>query len=302
MTEQSHDKDFTAFLAGESDLADRYAELGREEPPPEIDAQILAEARAAAKVHRVEFGPRGGWFKPVALAATILLSFSLVMNVVVESPTRFEQVVSESARTGVWFENELPAKELRVFETPQSVSAQPTATMAAEKDNVLEELTMAGGDSIARIDIETDDKADVAADVELARSVETLSVTVRRIDRDADLLIVTEYVAAADKSIASGLVAAPRIESELEQNFRRKAERSRPATADSVTAGSSAAFSNEYKPDDVPYPEDSPEALLRDIERLRASGDSVAAVTRLDEFLARYPDHPVSLRIRQQDE
>ena len=46
--------------------------------------------------------------------------------------------------------------------------------------------------------------------------------------------------------------------------------------------------------------EDDPESVLRDIERLKAGGESAAAGTLLDEFLVRYPDHPVSVKIRQQ--
>jgi len=291
VTEQSHDKEFTAFLAGESDLAERYTELGREEPPPEVDAQILAEARAAANIRQLGFGSRRGWFKPVALAATILLSFSLVMNVVVDSPTRFEQVVVESARTGIRLEAEHPDNEIRALEMRHMESNQPSAVMSKEQNDVPEGLAITGSDSISG--------ADIAADIDIGRSVQPITIEARHIDRDAALLVVAEYVAAVDKSIVAGLAAAPQMESE--QKLMRKAERSRPATTDSAMSGSSEAFRDEREPDKAFSPDDSPEALLRDIERLRASGDSVAAVARLDEFLASYPDHPVSIRIRQQD-
>ncbi len=303
MTEQPHDKDFAAFLDGKSDLAERYAELGREEPPPQVDARILAEARAAAKIHRAEFGPRGGWLKPVALAATVLLSFSLVMNVVIESPTRFEQVVTESAQTGAGGGANVPAKKLRALTPPPAGPNQPSATIPEERYPALDELWVADGDSIARTEIEldpgVDDLATAVNQAELARSVETMTVSARRIGGDARLLIVSEYVAAAEAKFVSGLAGAP----EMKSTLAGKTEKSQPVTADSVVTDARLAFGEKNQPDDgaEEKPDGSPEAQLRDIERLRAEGESRSALVRLEEFVERYPDHPVSIQIRQLD-
>ena len=79
----------------------------------------------------------------------------------------------------------------------------------------------------------------------------------------------------------------------MERELIRKAERVQPAMPGSVEADE-----YEHQPDDaLDYvPDDNPDSLLRDIERLGASAE---ASTLLDEFLARYPDHPVSVKIRQ---
>jgi hypothetical protein len=45
---------------------------------------------------------------------------------------------------------------------------------------------------------------------------------------------------------------------------------------------------------------DDPESILREIQRLHVGGADTEAGALLDEFLARYPDHPVSVNIRQQ--
>jgi len=283
VTDQNQDKEFEAFLAGESELADRYTEMGQEEPPPALDAQILAEAHNAAKVHRVEFGPRGGWLKPIALAATVLLSLSLVMNIIVDTPVRFEQVVTESAKTDILPDAEFAVEELRSLpEKKNTISNLPAATVARDRDRVVEEQAL-----VAR-------KLRAGSAGEMAQSTQPAEPGVRSIDRDAALLVVARYVAEADSG---------RVESDMmERELMRKAEHVRPAMPGSVAADRVTAAGDERKPDDAPEhaPDDNPESLLRDIERLSASGASAEAGMLLDEFLIRYPDHPVSVKIRQQ--
>jgi len=283
VTDQKQDKEFEAFLAGESELVDRYTELGREEPPPKLDAQILAEARNAAKVHRVEFGPRGGWLKPVALAATVLLSLSLVMNIVVDKPVRFEQVVTESTKIDIRPDVELEIEELRSLPEKKNMApVLPAATVARDRDMVVKEQAL-----VAR-------KLPAGSANDIPQLTQLAEPGVRSIDRDAALLVVTQYFAAAD----SGPVESDMMEREL----IRKAERVQPAMPGSIAADRVTAAADEHQPDDAfeHVPDDNTESLLRDIERLNASGASAEAGTLLDEFLTRYPDHPVSVKIRQQ--
>jgi hypothetical protein len=283
VTDQKQDKEFEVFLTGESELADRYTELGREEPPPELDAQILAEARNAAKVHRVEFGPRGGWLKPVALAATVLLSLSLVMNIIVDTPVRFEQVVTQSTKTDIRPDAEFALEELRSLPEKKNIApVLPAATVARDRDMVVEEQAL-----VAR-------KLPAGSADDIPQSIQMAEPGVRSINRDAALLVVALYVAAADSG---------RVESDvMEREFMRKAEGAQPAMQGSLAADRVTAAADEHQPDDVfeHVSDDNPESLLRDIERLNASGASAEAGTLLDEFLTRYPDHPVSVKIRQQ--
>jgi len=282
VNDQRADKEFEAFLTGESELADRYRELGREEPPPELDACILAEARNAAKVRRLRFGPRGGWLKPVALAATVLLSFSLVMNLVNESPVRYQQVVTESTETRARLNVEQAAKRPRAPETKRTMSNLPSAVVAEDRDIAVEERAPA----IQEMRIQ--------ADTELVEMAMVARSEVRSIDRDAALLIVAEYVAAADMEAGTARTGAPA----MERQAMREAEGARPAVRGLVATDRVTSAGDERQPDEDS--DDDPESLLRDIERLNAGGSGAAAGTLLDAFLARYPDHPVSVKIRQQ--
>lgn len=145
--------------------------------------------------HEAEYGPRGGWLKPAALAATVLLSLSVVLNILVDSPDRFEQVGARQPVTG-------PAVQ------PGRETASP------------------------------------AAGEELGNPPDTAVAD----DRGQALSIVAEYVV--------------------------------------TEAGRAPAAERE-----------DPEAMLREIARLHAAGERARSGALLDEFLALYPDHPVSLRI-----
>jgi len=284
VTEQRDDKEFEAFLAGESELVDRYTELGNEEPPPELDTKILAEARSAAKVRRLQFGPRGGWLKPVALAATVLLAFSLVMNIVIESPSRYEQVTTESAESITRPDSEFVAKELQALteEKRTQFDLPVTGSPSTSLPSTIKEITV------------TARKSEFPADAE---PVPPTRSGMLNMDSDAVLLIVAEYVAAAETGAARAEADA------MEQQDLRKTEPARQEMPSSALAGRAQTSGNEHRPDDgSDYDDaDDPELLLHAIERLHTSGESAEAVARLEEFLVRYPDHPVSIRIRQQD-
>lgn len=267
MNDQRHDDEFEEFLDGRSKMTERYTALGREEPPPEIDARILAAARDSAKIHRPAFGPRGGWLKPVALAATVLLSFSLVMNIVIDTPVRYEQVITgKSDRPG-----------------------DAEATMREEKDGLQEpnlpvapSMAVTDGADARESAIGSGRSADDTA-ASAPSNLAEISVQFRRItevDFTAARLIVTDYIAAADRqqnADDSSSFAARR------QAFAKtESVRDRPASPAPADDHDRAA---------------DPESWLREIASLSAAGETEAADARLVEFLDRYPEHPVSVKI-----
>jgi hypothetical protein len=58
-------------------VAERYRALGREEPPPELDARILDAARRAAQSRP----GRRRWMLPASIAAVIVLSVGVALQV-----------------------------------------------------------------------------------------------------------------------------------------------------------------------------------------------------------------------------
>ena len=75
------DKELEQYLEGDSKPSSAYAELGDETPPPELDARILAAAEREVKVTGID-AQRSPPFKAFAWAAIVVLSFSLVLNIV----------------------------------------------------------------------------------------------------------------------------------------------------------------------------------------------------------------------------
>lgn len=70
MTERD-DRGLDEYLEGGSRLSKRYREASRESAPPELDAAILAQARAAVRPRRTR------WLRPLALAATVVLGVNV---------------------------------------------------------------------------------------------------------------------------------------------------------------------------------------------------------------------------------
>lgn len=84
------DRELEDFLAGRHPVGHAYREGSENETaPPELDAAILAAARDAVRRPVVR---RPRWIQPVALAATLVLGVSVLMNLWREPQTR-EQIV-----------------------------------------------------------------------------------------------------------------------------------------------------------------------------------------------------------------
>src|SRR5690349_8841815 len=76
------ERELDDYLRGSSDVSRRYRSIANEEPSAELDRAVLAQGRAAAesKSKVVRFSRRSAvrWFVPSAVAATVVLTFSIV--------------------------------------------------------------------------------------------------------------------------------------------------------------------------------------------------------------------------------
>src|SRR5712672_697553 len=73
----------------EREVSRVYRRLPREEPPPELDAAIRAEAHSAVETHPAPLVVPTGrrqWYFPLAAAAVIVLSVAVTWHVEQEQP------------------------------------------------------------------------------------------------------------------------------------------------------------------------------------------------------------------------
>src|SRR5262249_20363820 len=114
------DDDLEEFLSGKSPLSGAWREASRESAPSGLDAPILAAARAAAQPRTAPRPQR--WLRPMAVAASVGLSFSVLFNVM-RDPAGRQQVERTMAPTASLSDRDVdeagappPAPEARVLE------------------------------------------------------------------------------------------------------------------------------------------------------------------------------------------
>lgn len=258
MTPTGHDDEFELRLRrGERFVPQFDADL--DGPDEAVDRAVLARARATVlqppvaepRYHRA---PR--WTLPIALAATVLLSFTLVMQM--DSRDVVAQRTAERA---------------------------DDATRAADADlpaGVAESAMQADAEILIEPPAEAAPMASAPAPVlsEPARSAPVASATAVRAASEPRPAPPPPAPAPAPPPIAA---AAPRV----------SAQASAPtgASAESMAAG---ALRREAMDERVVARSadatESPEAWLARIEALRSGGDLTAARRELEAFRRQYPD------------
>lgn len=259
MTDPREERELEAYLSGDSPVSRRYAELPTAEPPPELDARVLAAAEAEVKV--VPIGrPWQRWTAAVGVAATVVLAFTLVMQFVVRPfgepdaqapPTRvetIEEIIDERRAR-----RDLQDRTLATMAKEEGLATAPPARPSLSEDKAMFRSERAPMESSAG---PAGFEARVAAPA---------------IPGDKDLSLAVALIREAQANGASG---------------------GRPEEI-VVTAGHREA--GERAGAHAPPPQ--PDELLAELLRLYDAGDTAGAAGRLAEFLATYPEHPVSLRL-----
>ena len=126
----------------DSDISEAYAELNRQAPlhaPVSLDATILAEAhRAVNSKPKATRSPIYRWAPPLAMAATVLLTATLVVLV----PTSEQQQISTEI---------LPAasKSPEKTNNPKKESRVQSAAAVAQQNDLAESFELAASPSVA---------------------------------------------------------------------------------------------------------------------------------------------------------
>jgi len=267
MTQHDDDRELDRYLEGGADASRRYAELGDELPPPELDAKILAEAERGAKVAPLN-ARRAPPFKAFAWAAIVVLSFSLVLNIV------FQETVQDPARQ---LDAEIAAEAGRA-NMPARDAAPAAASPAVEADDV---LANSKPELLARAPAEAaaDERKERAATEDRAMSTAVESFG---IEEGASSLAQAPTVAKASVPTPMSVLAEYLAEFEAESR------------ADGISG--MLVDLNAKTDADTDTDEE-----LRAILELYEQGSEDEAAARLIEFRTANPEHPVSVELEERE-
>jgi TolA-binding protein len=285
MNQDKDDKALDAYLDGGSAESRRYAALGDELPPPELDARILAAAEREVKVTRLD-SRRAPPFKAFAWAAIVVLSFSLVLNIVFQQAVQdpVAELEGMARRADAPVPSSAPAESKMseiVVEARKTESADAIAPMAAEErlrespgrvaaqEFRAMEQTEAGGvgstDAPASRQLLAKQATGLAAAPEPAADLDDGAIANlakdRKLDRAESIQVVKDYFGYQDTA-------------ELQD------------TEDTV-----APLLMELTP--------ATDAELWRLLKLYSKGQEDEAMAALAEFRSQYPDHPVSAELQE---
>jgi hypothetical protein len=261
VSEPMDDAEFEAYIDRRSRLSHRYRDLTVESPPKELDEAVLSLARAAHSLTRPENPEREvylGWMAPVAFAATVVLVFSVVLQIVIR-PQLVENSGGETDRRSA------PASAAAErFASERQESASPSAHANARvPSDPIEHRVASDTVSTPPAITAVDDAKDAAP--RPPRRADSLARLDARTMLRPEAKLVGESEAATEP-LASAASAAGNL-----------------ATGERTSVAAPKADTGDDKRD--------PKAWLAEIERLRQSGQITAADEQMKRFFAQYPDY-----------
>ena len=240
------------------ELSRLYGQVSQAEPPPALDAAILAAAQAATAPQR----PHRPWWRrlqaPLALAATVVLAVVLSLSVDRNPP----------------LDGEIPA-------TTSGKERPPAAEQAAPATRNDTEAPPPGAPATG---------APVRKETQRSQAAPEKPASRANLQDNAPLAAPTTAPSPPAYNAAKSVpaAAADTENTGIPANERRKAL-AEPAAAPALEAKREAAAA---------LPQKSPEAWLEEIRSLRLQGRPAEAERSLREFRAAYPAYPLPEDLR----
>ena len=288
---ESEEQALERLLQRSSPLSRAYQQLKDESPSAALDRAVIAAAREAVGV-QAQLRKKSWHWPTLALAATVLLSFGIVMRLALQPLPR-----SAPPQTPA------PASEgLRGTLSATQAPALDSASSAAPSANVVSAPAAAAPEESARFDapvarelgrsessLDEDKKAEAVNQLTTSKPV-----PVARLPESADPITQAQPPApatiatpapqqatiAAQEPAAGALASPPTVN----QSFRDEAP---SASAAAVSAPKDARQKAALKKTGVKPAKE----WLEEIARLRASGQAEAADREYGNFLRAYPNY-----------
>lgn len=281
-------------------LADRLARLGPQgEPSPALDARILAAAHAAASTPALAHRAPRRWPMALGIAASLTLAVGIAWQLrPAQEATVYDEAASAAATQG------------ETAPVPQKPSAEIAAADAAadQSSAVAVEAPPAADASPAQMHgadsrRESSPRVSPPRPAQRARAPAPAPPTppepeVVFDDAAPNVDVPIPAPAAPPAAPMRAPSPAPTAKALSGDTRTQAAERNSAEAAASSTAASTATQSRDdaFAEDVPPATADSPEvreAWLQRIRELAEAGDTDDARASLQEFVRRYPNHPV---------
>ena len=288
MTLPGTDDEFETYLKRRTVLPNGMSDHDKLEPPKALDAIVLQEAREAIHAQqRLDRAPR--WARPVALAATILLCLSILLNVSLNTHR--------------------PKENLRQMTASTAGTRSATATSPAGEGERREKA--ADGTSSreailpeAKVVEPRAPRPQVLAEANTPDQLAKLSRTPAQAPAETDSAVAATEM---ERSVAgTGAVESPAAAARAQAPLTAasKVAPSPPATASagpppSAPAPTTASRSDSARPSPSavpsaagpPHPRD-PKTWLQQIAALRAAGKTALADAEMLRFRTAFPGYP----------
>jgi hypothetical protein len=266
---ESEDEALERYLQRSGPLSRAYLELGDERPAASLDQAVISEARAAIAERRQSRRSQWHWAGITAVAATVLLSFALVMRVALEPQPVAPVPMADKQRA-----NDGPSA---------SALARGSGELAAPASNAPAEAPA----------LDTGLEAPSAKKEDTVRSTNEQDEGLSRAPRRLKAAGARHELPSADRVIAEPV-------STLDEMKSPDAASTAPAsTAPASPPVAALPADNTAGPPAPPASNKAlqkagvkpPEEWLDEIASLRANGDEEAAEREYAEFRKAYPDY-----------
>ena len=297
MTGPEHDPEFEAFLKRRSPIHRRLADFDHAEPSIELDRLVLGRAREAIETPAQPPMFRATrWAMPVGLAATILIAFTVVLNIDRHAPRMEKSVAAAKAEHAAAPVTQLTANQAERGATDSRIAAESSATPSAQAQRASAGAGAVAADAgqpasaLERRDMRAERKA--AAPIATATAA---NATATEAESDA---VASDVGKQRDRSLSDQPLlassAAVRGTTDLAAVSPAPTAAPPPASASAQTPSSASASTppSASAPSAPPAYQASAESWLREINRLRASGKTAEAERELTAFRQAYPSHP----------
>jgi hypothetical protein len=273
---ETDEQAFERYLQGSGPLSRAYRELGEERPSPAIDQAVLAAARSVSGAQIPRPARPWRWTTMAALAATVLLSFGIVMRLALEpqaQQARQEPASSaekkrddaselkDSARSSENVSHLAPSEAKK-----GAPAALPANAPASDASAVTGALEAASGSKEERL------RSRSEQDEGLMRSVPRSKAGGAR-HEGAAAERATTAPSAFDSAAPATSPAEPTAATPAPEAY---------ATAPAMSPAPAKMLQKTVK---------RPEEWLDEIARLRAKGEEEAAEREYAEFRKAYPDY-----------